>query len=68
MIVEDEPPVCADIRNNNLLLRLVYFLDISFSSWYVHKKHVRGRNGLFYLMAVHPIWMTSKENLTPGQN
>ena len=44
LIVEDEPPVCADIRNNNLSLRQLYFVDISFSSWYVHKKHVRDRN------------------------
>ena len=25
-------------------------------------------NGLFHLIAIHPLWMASKENLTPGHN
>ena len=25
-------------------------------------------NGLFHLIAMHPLWMTSEENLTPGHN
>ena len=27
-----------------------------------------GLNGLFHLIAIHPLWMTSEENLTPGHN
>ena len=27
-----------------------------------------GNIGLFHLIAVHPLWMTKKENLTPGHN
>ena len=25
-------------------------------------------NGLFHLIAMHPLWMTSEENLSPGHN
>ena len=29
---------------------------------------VEYHNGLFHLMPIHPLWMTTEENLTPGHN
>ena len=38
----------------------------------IHEKNeileVTASIGLFHLIAIHPLWMTSEENLTPGHN
>ena len=61
----DEHPtiiaICKSCREKNKYMSRYTSTCYSYVMCHVY-------NGLFHLIAIHPLWMTSEENLIPGHN
>ena len=59
----------VDAYNARIILKCLHTPIINCASpnqvaWYIAETGY----GLFHLIAIHPLWMTNEENLTPGHN